>query len=377
MAFTMSDQASTAGKVITCKAAIAYELNSPLSFEDIHVAPPGPTEVRIQDRNLLFPRILGHEGAGIVESVGSAITDLKPGDKVIPVWQAECQKCPRCRSGRSSNICDVFLEHFESGVMRSDRTSRFSRVADGKPIFHFCCTSVFSQYTVLDEACVAKINSSADLSKVCLLGCGVSTGIGSAWNIAKVTPNSSVAVFGLGTIGLAVVEGAKIAGASRIIGIDRLESKFEKGKDFGLTDTLNTSTIEKPIEAHIYEMTKGGVDFSFDCTGNPDIISAAMQCCRPDGGVAVIIGLVDSRKLVSFHPSSLLLGKSWTSGLFGGFKARTQLPGLVEKCMDGVINLDHYVTHTMPFSDINKAIQLLDAGECLRCIMDLTTASVP
>jgi S-(hydroxymethyl)glutathione dehydrogenase/alcohol dehydrogenase len=392
MSFNLADLTSglvaTTGEVITCKAAVAYEPNKPFTFEDIYVAPPGPTEVRIKmtnaamcqsdlyylkgkDEDKIFPRILGHEGAGLVESVGNKIKRVKPGDKVIPVWQAECQTCPKCRSGRT-NICDTFVYNWNSGLMPADKkTTRFSRVSDGAPIYHFFGTSCFSQYTVVDEACVTKINPEADLSKVCLLGCGVSTGIGSAWNIAQITPGSTVAVFGLGTIGLAVIEGAKVAGAVRIIGIDRHNKKFKQGMDFGLTDTIDCTNINKPVEDVIRDMTGGaGVDFSFDCTGNPDIIYSAMDCANPAGGVAVILGLVKATERVSFHPGKLLWGKSWKSGLFGGYKGVTQLPGLVDKCVEGVINLDHYITHKLPFSEINKAMELLDAGDCLRCVMD-------
>uniref|UniRef100_A9U4C5 Predicted protein n=1 Tax=Physcomitrium patens TaxID=3218 RepID=A9U4C5_PHYPA len=378
MANLSASLASTADDVITCKAAVAYEPNKPLTLEEIHVAPPEPSEVRIKitngaicqtdlyylkgkDADKIFPRIFGHEGAGVVESVGSDIKNLKRGDKVIPAWMAECKKCPKCLRGKS-NICDTLVYNWSNGFMPSDKkTTRFSKASNGMPINHFFGTSTFSQYTVCDEACVAKINPEADLSKVCLLGCGVPTGIGSAWNIAKVTPGSSVAV----------VEGAKVAGASMIIGIDRDDHKLKQGLEWGLTDTLNTCGLAKPIEAIIKEMTDDqGVDFSFDCTGNPGVIYSAMECANPAGGVAVILGLMDSSKEISFHPSKLLWGKSWTSGLFGGFKGRSQLPDLVDKCVEGVINLDHYITHKMPFSEINKAVELLEKGECLRCVMD-------
>jgi len=380
--------AATTGEVITCKAAVAYEANKPLTVDDIHVAPPGPSEVRIkitngaichtdlyymsgQDPDRLFPRIFGHEGAGLVESVGRDITDLKVGDKVLPVWMAECKKCPKCKRG-NTNVCDTLVYNWSNGFMPSDKkTTRFSRVSDGKPISHFFGTSTFSQYTVCDEACVAKVNPDADLSKICLLGCGVPTGIGSAWNIAKITPGSSVAVFGLGTIGLAVVEGAKVAGAAKIIGIDRDDHKLEQGLQFGLTDTLNSVGLNKPVEEVIRDMADGeGVDFSFDCTGNPGVIYSAMECANAAGGVAVILGLMDSTKTISFHPGKLLWGKSWTSGLFGGYKGRSQLPELVDKVVGGVINLDHYITHKMPFSEINKAVEMLEKGQCLRCVMD-------
>ncbi|CAM6007068.1 unnamed protein product [Sphagnum balticum] len=385
----MAASSSTMGKVIRCKAAVAYEPNKPMMFEDINVAPPQMSEVRIKmvnaavcqsdlyfwkgkDAAKLFPRILGHEGAGIVESVGSNVKGIKAGDKCIPVWQAECKKCSKCKSSRT-NICDTFVFNWGSGLMPSDKkTTRFTRVSDGKPIYHFFGISVFSQYTVVDEACVAKINPNADLSKICLLGCGIPTGVGSAWKIAKVHPNSTVAVFGLGTIGLAVVEACKVSGCSRIIGIARDEGKLARAMEFGLTDTLNTKAFNKPIEQVICEMTEGGmgVDYSFDCTGDPDIIYSALQCCTPAGGVSVILGLVESSQVVKFHPGVLLWGRTWTSGLFGGYKGRTELPELVEKCMKGHINLDHYITHHMPFSKINQAFDLLNEGGCIRCVMD-------
>ncbi|KAH9542968.1 hypothetical protein CY35_13G037400 [Sphagnum magellanicum] len=376
---------STVGQVITCKAAVAYRAGEPLSLEDIQVAPPNPGEVRVkithtsichtdlyfwlgQDKYRIFPRILGHEGAGIVESVGQGVTSVQPGDHVIPAWQAECGKCFHCKAGKS-NICDVFLHHFEKGVMPSDKKTRFSTM-DGKPIYHFFGTSTFSQYTVLDEACCAKVNPKAPLEKICLLGCGVATGIGSAWRIGKVSPGSSVAVFGLGTVGLAVVEGAKTAGASRIIGIDIKPEKLHLAKEqFGLTDMINPKEVSKPVEQVIADMTNGGVWYGFDCTGKVEVIYSALESTQKAGGVSVIVGLVPSTEKVSFHPEVLLFGRTWTSGLFGGFKGRTDLPLLVEKCLDGTINLDHYITHNLPFSKINEGFQLLQEAKCLRAVL--------
>ncbi|XP_024359176.1 alcohol dehydrogenase class-3 isoform X2 [Physcomitrium patens] len=379
--------AATEGKVITCKAGVAYEANKPLSFEDIHVSPPQPTEVRVKithacicqsdlyfwkgkDTQKLFPRILGHEGAGICESVGAQVRHIKAGDKCIPVWQCECTKCGKCKSSKT-NICDVFMFNWGSGLMPSDKaTTRFTRVEDGKPIYHFFGISVFSQYSTMDEACIAKINPKAELHKICLLGCGIPTGVGSVWNICKVHPGSTVAVFGLGTIGLAVVEACKVSGCSRIIGVARDAGKLQRAMEFGLTDTLNIKSFDKPIEQVIRDMTGGGVDYSFDCTGDPGIIKSALECCVEWGGVSCILGLVESSQRVSFHPALLLWGRVWTSGLFGGYKGRSQLPDLVDRCIKGHINLDHYITHKLPFSKINEAFELLNQGGCIRCVMD-------
>ncbi|CAK9863747.1 unnamed protein product [Sphagnum jensenii] len=379
-----ADGTSTVGQVIKCKAAVAYAAREPLSFEDVLVAPPHAGEVRVKithssicqsdlyyllgkDKDPIFPRIVGHEAAGIVESVGEGVTSLQPGDHVIPAWVGDCGKCFHCKQGKS-NVCDVLLHNFDSGVMLSDKKTRFTTL-DGKPIYHFFGISTFSQYSVMDEASCAKVNPKAPLDKICLLGCGVATGIGSAWKIAKVTPGSTVAVFGLGTIGLAVVEGCKAAGASRIIGIDIVPEKLELGKEFGLTDTINSKEISKPVQEVISEMTGGGVWYSFDCIGKSGVITSALESTQKAGGVSVILGLAADNDKVTFHPSTLLYGRTWTSGLFGGYKGKTDLPGLVEKYMDGTINLDHYITHKLPFSKINEGLELLKETKSLRCVM--------
>ncbi|CAM6050712.1 unnamed protein product [Sphagnum compactum] len=376
---------STEGQVIKCKAAVAYAPREPLSFEDILVAPPQAGEVRVKithssicqsdlyillgkAKHQLFPRIVGHEAAGIVESVGAGVTSVRPGDHVIPAWLADCGKCFHCKSGKS-NCCDVLFHHFDGGVMLSDKKTRFTTL-DGKPIYHFFGISTFSQYSVMEEACCAKVNPNAPLDKICLLGCGVATGIGSAWKIAKVTPGSTVAVFGLGTIGLAVVEGSKAAGASRIIGVDINPERLELGKKFGLTDTINSLEITKPVQEVISDMTNGGVWYSFECIGKSGVVTSALESTQLVCGVSVILGLAADKDNVTFHPSTLLYGRTWTSGLFGGYKGRTDLPGLVEKYMDGTINLDHYITHKLPFSKINEAVQLLKDSNGLRCVMN-------
>ncbi|CAI0549316.1 unnamed protein product [Linum tenue] len=285
---------ATQGQVITCKAAVAWEPNKPLVIEDVQVAPPQAGEVRVKilftalchtdaytwsgkDPEGLFPCILGHEAAGIVESVGEGVTEVQPGDHVIPCYQAECKECKFCKSGKT-NLCGKVRSATGVGVMMNDRKSRFS--VNGKPIYHFMGTSTFSQYTVVHDVSVAKIDPIAPLNKVCLLGCGVPTGLGAVWNTAKVEAGSIVAIFGLGTVGLAVAEGAKAAGASRIIGIDIDPKKFDTAKNFGVTEFVNPKDHEKPIQQVLVDLTDGGVDYSFECIGNVSVMRAALECCH-------------------------------------------------------------------------------------------------
>ncbi|XP_011620356.1 alcohol dehydrogenase class-3 isoform X4 [Amborella trichopoda] len=285
---------ATQGQVITCKAAVAWEPNKPLVIEDVQVAPPQAGEVRVkilfsalchtdiytwsgQDPEGLFPCILGHEAAGIVESVGEGVIEVQPGDHVIPCYLAECRECKFCKSGKT-NLCGKIREATGAGVMFGDRKSRFS--VNGKPIYHFMGTSTFSQYSVVHDVSIAKVDPKAPLEKICLLGCGVPTGLGAVWNAAKVEPGSVVAIFGLGTVGLAASEGAKAAGASRIIGIDIDSKKYERAKTFGVTEFVNPKDYEKPIQQVIIELTDGGVDYSFECIGNVSVMRAALECCH-------------------------------------------------------------------------------------------------
>ncbi|KAG6434573.1 hypothetical protein SASPL_106211 [Salvia splendens] len=391
---------ATQGQVITCKAAVAWEPNKPLVIEEVQVAPPQAGEVRIKilftalchtdaytwtgkDPEGLFPCILGHEAAGIVESVGEGVTEVQAGDHVIPCYQAECKECKFCKSGKT-NLCGKVRVATGVGVMLTDRKSRFS--INGKPIYHFMGTSTFSQYTVVHDVSVAKIDPVAPLEKVCLLGCGVPTGkdlylpwlnmnklscLGAVWNTAKVEQGSIVAVFGLGTVGLAVAEGAKASGASRIIGIDIDTKKFDRAKDFGVTEFINPNDHEKPIQQVIVDLTDGGVDYSFECIGNVGVMRAALECCHKGWGTSVIVGVAASGQEISTRPFQLVTGRVWKGTAFGGFKSRSQVPWLVEKYLKKEIKVDEYITHTSTLPEINKAFDMMHEGMCLRVVLDM------
>lgn len=373
----------TIGKPITCKAAIALEAKKDLIIDEVEVAVPQEGEVRVkiaanalchtdvytlsgQDPEGLFPCILGHEAAGIVESVGPGVTSVKPGDSVIPCYQANCHECKFCQHPKT-NLCQAVRGWTGRGVMKADDKPRFTY--KGKPIFHFMGTSTFSEYTVLHEVSCAKINPEAPLDKVCLLGCGVSTGWGAVWNTAKVEKGSTAAVFGLGAVGLAVIEGLKVAGASRIIGIDINEGKFEQAKSWGATECINPKKFDKPIQEIIVEMTEGGVDYSFECIGNVHIMRSALECCHKGWGESVVVGVAGAGQEIATRPFQLVTGRVWRGTAFGGFKSRTQVPGLVDRCMNGELSLDKYITHKLPFDKLNEAIHILHEGQCLRCVL--------
>jgi Zn-dependent alcohol dehydrogenase len=376
----------TAGKVITCRAAIAWGPKQPLVIEEVQVDPPQSMEVRIKithtslchtditfwmggDENTeAFPRIFGHEGAGIVESVGEGVTDIQEGDHVIPLFTGECGDCACCKS-KKTNLCKKFQIDVRRNVMRNDEKSRFSIM--GKPVYHFMATSTFSEYTVVDYACVAKINPEVPLDKACLLGCGVTTGVGAVLNTADVEPGSTVAIFGLGTVGLAVAEGARMRNVSKIIGIDTNPRKFTKAKVLGVTDCINPNDHEKPIQEIIGEMTDGGVDYSFECIGNTNVLYQAFLATSEPLGLTVLVGLDASPRKISFHPIELFGGRRLVTTVFGGVKGKTQLPGLVDKYMSKEIRVEEFITHELPFSEINKAFELLLEGECLRCVLHL------
>ncbi|CAM6107469.1 unnamed protein product [Calypogeia fissa] len=376
---------STQGKVITCKAAVAWEAKKPLVIETVEVAPPQAGEVRVKithtalchtdaytldgnDPEGLFPCILGHEAAGIVESVGEGVTEVQPGDHVIPCYQAECRECKFCKSGKT-NLCGKVRSATGVGVMLSDRKSRFT--VNGKPIYHFMGTSTFSEYTVVHDVSVAKVNPKAPLDKVCLLGCGIPTGLGAVWNTAKVEAGATVAIFGLGSVGLAVAEGAKAAGASEVIGIDIDANKFAIAKDFGVTKFINPKDHEQPIQQVIVDMTDGGVDYSFECIGNVNVMRSALECCHKGWGTSVIVGVAAAGKEISTRPFQLVTGRVWKGTAFGGFKSRSQVPELVEKYLKKEIKVDEYITHNLPFAEINTAFDLLHAGKCLRVVLHL------
>jgi len=364
------------------RAAVAFAPGQPLKIVEIDVAPPRAGEVLVRithtgvchtdaftlsgdDPEGLFPVVLGHEGGGIVVEVGEGVTSVQPGDHVIPLYTAECGVCKFCRSGKT-NLCQAVRATQGKGVM-PDGTSRFSY--EGKPLFHYMGTSTFSEYTVCAEVSLAKIDPQAPLEKVCLLGCGVTTGIGAVHNAAKVKPGDTVAVFGLGGIGLAVVQGAAQARAGRIIAVDTNPSKFPLAKDMGATDFVNPKDHEKPVQDVIVEMTDGGVDFSFECIGNVDVMRAALECCHKGWGESVIIGVAGAGQEIRTRPFQLVTGRVWRGTAFGGVKGRTQLPGMVQQAMRGEIRLDPFITHTLPLDRINEAFELMHEGKSIRTVI--------
>ena len=368
--------------VITCKAAVAWEAGKPLSIEEVQVAPPKAGEVRIKivatgvchtdaftlsgdDPEGVFPAILGHEGGGIVESVGEGVTSLKVGDHVIPLYTAECGKCKFCTSGKT-NLCSAVRETQGEGLM-PDGTTRFT--CNGKEIFHYMGCSTFSEYTVLPEISLAKVNPTAPLEEVCLLGCGVTTGMGAVTKTAKVQEGDTVAIFGLGGIGLSAIIGATMAKAGRIIGIDLNESKFELAKKLGATDCINPKDYDKPIQEVIVEMTDGGVDYSFECIGNVNVMRSALECCHKGWGESVIIGVAGAGQEISTRPFQLVTGRVWRGTAFGGVKGRSELPGIVEDYLAGKFALNDFITHTMGLEDINEAFDLMHEGKSIRSVI--------
>ncbi|WP_024927458.1 MULTISPECIES: S-(hydroxymethyl)glutathione dehydrogenase/class III alcohol dehydrogenase [unclassified Mesorhizobium] len=364
------------------RAAVAFAPGEPLKIVEIDVEPPKKGEVLIRithtgichtdaftlsgnDPEGLFPCVLGHEGAGIVECVGEGVTSVEPGDHVIPLYTAECGECLFCKSGKT-NLCTSVRATQGKGVM-PDGTTRFSY--NGQPLYHYMGCSTFSEYTVVAEVSLAKINQKANPEHVCLLGCGVTTGIGAVHNTAKVQPGDSVAVFGLGGIGLAVIQGARQAKAGRIIAIDTNAAKFELAKEFGATDCLNPKDFEKPIQQVIIEMTGWGVDHSFECIGNVTVMRAALECAHRGWGQSVVIGVAGAGQEISTRPFQLVTGRKWMGTAFGGVKGRSQLPGIVEDAMNGTINLEPFVTHTMGLDEINNAFDLMHEGKSIRSVV--------
>ena len=364
------------------RAAVAFAAGEPLKIVEIDVAPPKAGEVLVkithtgvchtdaftlsgEDPEGLFPVVLGHEGAGIVVEVGEGVTSVKPGDHVIPLYTAECGECLFCKSGKT-NLCTAVRATQGKGVM-PDGTSRFSY--NGEPIYHYMGCSTFSEYTVVAEVSLAKINPEANPEHVCLLGCGVTTGIGAVHNTAKVQAGDSVAVFGLGGIGLAVIQGARQAKAGRIIAIDTNPSKFEMARQFGATDCVNPKDYDKPIQQVIVEMTGWGVDHSFECIGNVNVMRAALECAHRGWGQSIIIGVAGAGQEISTRPFQLVTGRKWMGTAFGGVKGRSQLPGMVEDAMKGDIELAPFVTHTMPLDEINEAFDLMHEGKSIRSVV--------
>ncbi|MFL2935320.1 MAG: S-(hydroxymethyl)glutathione dehydrogenase/class III alcohol dehydrogenase [Myxococcota bacterium] len=363
------------------RAAIAVEAGHPLVIDEIDLEGPKQGECLVRlaatgvchtdaftlsgdDPEGLFPAVLGHEGAGVVEEVGPGVTSLEVGDHVIPLYTPECRQCKFCLSGKT-NLCGAIRDTQGQGLM-PDGTSRISY--KGSKIHHYMGTSTFAEYTVVPEIALAKVRKDAPLDKVCLLGCGVTTGIGAVLHTAKVEPGSSVAVFGLGGIGLAVIQGAVMAGAERIIAVDLNEKKFPLARQFGATDEINPRSVED-VEAAIIELTDGGVDYSFECIGNVETMGTALRCCHKGWGESIIIGVAGAGQEIHARPFLLVTGRSWRGTAFGGTKGRTQLPGFVDRYMGGKIMLDEMVSRTLPLEQINDAFDWMHDGEVIRSVV--------
>jgi S-(hydroxymethyl)glutathione dehydrogenase/alcohol dehydrogenase len=364
------------------RAAVAWEAGKPLSIEEVDVAAPKAGEVLIKvvatgvchtdaftlsgkDPEGLFPVILGHEGGGIVQEVGAGVKSVKPGDHVIPLYTPECGECKFCKSGKT-NLCQKIRTTQGKGLM-PDGTTRFSH--KGKPLLHYMGTSTFSEYTVMPEISVAKINPKAPLDKVCLLGCGITTGIGAVLNTAKVPPGASVAVFGLGGIGLSVVQGAVMAKASRILAVDTNPDKFAMAKALGATDCINPKDYDVPVQQAIVDLTDGGVDYSFECIGNVNVMRSALECCHKGWGESIIIGVAGAGEEIRTRPFQLVTGRVWRGSAFGGVKGRSQLPGYVDRYLQGEIKIDEMITEVLPLEEINKAFDLMHEGKVIRSVI--------
>ncbi|KAL8823255.1 MAG: hypothetical protein Q9191_006029 [Dirinaria sp. TL-2023a] len=378
----------TQGKTITCKAAVAWEAGKDLSIEDIEVAPPKAHEVRIEiyytgvchtdaytlsgkDPEGAFPIVLGHEGAGIVESIGPDVTTVKPGDNVVALYTPECGECKFCASGKT-NLCGKIRATQGKGVM-PDGTSRFK--ARGQDLLHFMGTSTFSQYTVVADISVVAITDKAPMDRTCLLGCGITTGYGAAVVTAGVEKGSNVAVFGAGCVGLSVIQGAVKNGAGKIIVVDVNDGKEAWGKKFGATDFLNPTKLgNKSIQETLVEMTDGGCDYTFDCTGNVGVMRAALEACHKGWGQSIVIGVAAAGQEISTRPFQLVTGRVWKGCAFGGIKGRSQLPDLVDDYMTGKLKVDEFITHRQPLEGINTAFSDMKDGNCIRCVVDMRKA---
>ncbi|HXJ53687.1 MAG TPA: S-(hydroxymethyl)glutathione dehydrogenase/class III alcohol dehydrogenase [Burkholderiales bacterium] len=364
------------------RAAVAHKAGAPLTIETVQLQGPKAGEVLVEikatgichtdeftrsgaDPEGLFPAILGHEGAGIVVDVGAGVTSLKKGDHVIPLYTPECRQCKSCLSGKT-NLCTAIRATQGKGLM-PDGSSRFS--LGGKQVFHYMGCSTFANYTVLPEIAVAKIREDAPFDKVCYIGCGVTTGIGAVINTAKVEPGANVVVFGLGGIGLNVVQGARLVGANKIIGVDLNPARKALGEKFGMTHFVNPKEVQGDLVAHLVELTGGGADYSFECIGNVDVMRQALECCHRGWGVSVIIGVAGSGQEIKTRPFQLVTGRVWKGTAFGGAKGRRDVPKIVDWYMEGKINIDDLITHKLKLADINEGFDLMHAGRSIRAVV--------
>jgi len=367
---------------VEARAAVAHKAGAPLTIETVQLDGPREGEVLVEiratgichtdeftlsgaDPEGLFPAILGHEGAGVVVDTGPGVTSVAKGDHVIPLYTPECRQCEYCTSGKT-NLCQAIRVTQGQGLM-PDGTSRFS--AGGETIFHYMGTSTFSNYTVLPEIAVAKIREDAPFDKVCYIGCGVTTGLGAVMNTAKVEPGANVVVFGLGGIGLNVIQGCRMVGANMIVGVDLNPKKKALAEAFGMTHFVNPAEVEGDLVPYLVDLTKGGADYSFECIGNTDVMRQALECAHKGWGESVIIGVAGAGKEISTRPFQLVTGRVWRGSAFGGAKGRTDVPRIVDWYMDGKVNIDDLITHTMPLEDINKAFDLMHAGESIRSVV--------
>lgn len=364
------------------KAAVAHSASKPLTIEDVDLEGPKAGEVLVElkatgvchtdaytlsgaDPEGLFPAILGHEGAGVVVDVGPGVTSLKKGDHVIPLYVPECRQCNYCTSGKT-NLCQAIRETQGRGLM-PDGSSRFS--VGGEPLFHYMGTSTFASHTVVPEIALAKIREDAPFDKVCYVGCGVTTGVGAVINTAKVQAGDNVVVFGLGGIGLNVVQAARMVGANKIIGVDTNPGKRALAEKFGMTHFVNPKEVEGDLVPYLVNLTDGGADFSFECVGNVELMRQALECCHKGWGTSIIIGVAGAGEEIATRPFQLVTGRNWRGTAFGGAKGRTDVPRIVDWYMDGKINIDDLITHTMPLDKINDAFHLMHEGESIRSVV--------
>ena len=363
------------------RAAVAFAPKQPLEIVELDLEGTKAGEVLVEimatgichtdaytldglDSEGLFPSVLGHEGAGIVREVGSGVTSVVPGDHVIPLYTPECRQCKMCLSGKT-NLCSAIRETQGKGLM-PDGTTRFSY--KGEPIFHYMGCSTFSNFTVLPEIAVAKIREDAPFKTSCYIGCGVTTGVGAVTNTAKVKPGDNVVVFGLGGIGLNVIQGARMAGADRIVGVDINNDKEEWGRKFGMTDFINPKDGGDVVEK-IVNMLDGGADYSFDCTGNTEVMRQALECCHKGWGTSIVIGVAEAGKEIATRPFQLVTGRNWRGTAFGGARGRTDVPKIVDWYMDGKIEIDPMITHVLSLEEINKGFDLMHSGESIRSVV--------